>query len=215
MMFDNFKNLSRRQLVITLTLFAAAFPVVAQTVPEQAVQVKEAIVSWFFQPRWSPYIAGVGIGILSWLAFLLSDHPLGCSTAYLRTSGMIEKSLRGNKAAQRTYYQKFTPEIDWEWMLVLGIFIGAFIAASVSSDFTWVWIPSRWDAAFGDSVALRIITALTGGILIGFGSRWARGCTSGHGLSGTLQLAASSWLAVACFFIGGITTAMIIFKVFA
>lgn len=215
MMSDNFKNLSRWRLVIALTLFAAAFPLAAQTVPEQTVQAEEVMVSWFFQPRWSPYIAGAGIGILSWLAFLLSDHPLGCSTAYLRTSGIIEKSWMGDKAVKRTYYQKFTPKIDWEWMLVLGIFIGAFIAVSISGDFAWVWIPSRWNAAFGDSVVLRIITALAGGILIGFGSRWAQGCTSGHGLSGTLQLAASSWLAVACFFIGGIITAMIIFKILA
>ena len=50
---------------------------------------------------------------------------------------------------------------------------------------------------------------------IGFGARWARGCTSGHGLSGTMQLAVSSWLAVACFFIGGTITAMFFFRVFA
>ena len=214
-MFDNLKNSCIWQLVITLILFIVIFPVAAQTVTEQATQAEEAVVSWFLQPRWSPYIAGTGIGILSWLAFLLSDHPLGCSTAYLKTSGIIGKSLAGNKVTKQTYYQKFSPEIDWEWMLVLGIFIGAFIAAYISGDFAWIWTPSRWAAAFGDSILLRIITALTGGILIGFGSRWARGCTSGHGLSGTLQLAASSLLAVACFFISGIITAMILFKIFA
>ena len=44
-------------------------------------------------------------------------------------------------------------------------------------------------------------------------ARWAGGCTSGHGISGTLQLAVSSWIAAGCFFIGGIATAMLIFKV--
>jgi len=55
--------------------------------------------------------------------------------------------------------------------------------------------------------------ALLGGLLMGFGARWAGGCTSGHGISGTLQLSIGSWLAVMCFFAGGIATAMVLFKV--
>ena len=56
-----------------------------------------------------------------------------------------------------------------------------------------------------------LIVALIGGIFMGVGARWTGGCTSGHGISGTLQLAVSGWLAVICFFIGGIITAMVIF----
>jgi uncharacterized membrane protein YedE/YeeE len=58
-----------------------------------------------------------------------------------------------------------------------------------------------------------LIVAFIGGIFMGVGSRWAGGCTSGHGISGTLQLTISSWLAAICFFIGGIATAMLIFRV--
>jgi hypothetical protein len=76
-------------------------------------------------------------------------------------------------------------------------------------------IPPRWEAAFGADRLIRIAVALLGGILLGFGSRWGGGCTSGHGISGALQLAISSWLAAICFFIGGIATAMLIFRVFA
>jgi hypothetical protein len=50
---------------------------------------------------------------------------------------------------------------------------------------------------------------------LGLGARWAGGCTSGHGISGTLQLAVSSWVAAGCFFAGGILTAKLIFKVIA
>ena len=57
----------------------------------------------------------------------------------------------------------------------------------------------------------RLISALLGGFLLGFGSRFASGCTSGHGISGTMQLAISSWLAAICFFVGGILTAFLIF----
>jgi uncharacterized membrane protein YedE/YeeE len=48
---------------------------------------------------------------------------------------------------------------------------------------------------------------------MGFGSRWANGCTSGHGISGTMQLAVSSWVSVVFFFIGGIVTAMLMYHV--
>ncbi|HRW83699.1 MAG TPA: YeeE/YedE thiosulfate transporter family protein, partial [Methanothrix sp.] len=72
-------------------------------------------------------------------------------------------------------------------------------------------VPALWRERFGSDPFLRIAVAFAGGVLLGLGARWAGGCTSGHGISGTTQLAASSWLAVICFFIGGIATAMILF----
>ena len=45
--------------------------------------------------------------------------------------------------------------------------------------------------------------------IMGFGARWAGGCTSGHGISGTMQMAVSSWVAAVCFFVGGIAVARI------
>lgn len=169
------------------------------------------MIDWLFQEQWSPYIAGVGIGILCWCAFLLSDKALGCSTAYARTSGMIERLFRGSKVAEKPYYQTYTPTVDWEWMLVLGIIIGAFLSSVLSGLFTVQWVPSIWAATFGTNFSLRWIVALTGGILLGFGSRWAGGCTSGHGISGTLQLAVSGWVAFVCFFAGGVATAFVMF----
>lgn len=161
--------------------------------------------------RWSPYAAGIGIGILSWLSFLISRKPIACSTSFAKTSGMIEKLFLGKKVAQKPYYRKIGLGVDWQWMLVVGIIIGSLISALLSGDFRWQWVPSLWAAAFGDNVFLRVIVALVGGICIGFGARWADGCTSGHGISGTLQLAVSSWISAICFFIGGIVAAHIIF----
>jgi uncharacterized membrane protein YedE/YeeE len=172
-------------------------------------------MDWLTAKQWSPYAVGAGIGVLSWLAFLLSDHPIGCSTAFARVAGMVEKSLRGKKAEDRPYFRKFAPEITWEVMLVLGVVIGAFASVKLSSEFGFTWVPARWQAAFGDSAFVRWLGALAGGTIMGFGARWAGGCTSGHGISGTLQLSVSSWVAVTCFFVGGILTAMIIFKVIA
>jgi uncharacterized membrane protein YedE/YeeE len=126
---------------------------------------------------------------------------------------MIEKLFRGRKAEQKPYYQQFTPEIDWEWMLVLGVIIGAFISANLSGQFGAKWVPERWAEAFGAVPAIRWFAALVGGGLMGLGSRWAGGCTSGHGISGTLQLAVSGWLAVISFFASGVAAAMFIYKI--
>jgi len=170
-------------------------------------------MEWLSMERWSPYAVGVGIGILSWIAFVLSDKPLGCSTAFARTSGMIEKLLRGKKVHDKPYYQKFAPEIDWECMLVVGVILGAFLSSKLSGTFGIEWVPAHWQAASGDSRVVRWAVALLGGIVMGVGARWAGGCTSGHGISGTLQLALSSWLAAVSFFAGGIATVMLIHKV--
>jgi uncharacterized membrane protein YedE/YeeE len=166
-------------------------------------------------PRWSPYVVGAGIGVLSWLSFLLLNKPIGCSTAFARTSGMIERLFRGSRVDKKEYYVKFPAEIDWEWMLVAGVFIGSLLSALASGQLAIEWTPGRWVAAFGATSATRWVVALVGGIFMGFGSRWAGGCTSGHGISGALQMAVSSWVSAICFFVGGIAAAMLIFRVIA
>ena len=163
--------------------------------------------------RWSPYVAGAGIGVLSWLTFLLCNKALGCSTAFARTAGMIEALFTGERARARAYYQRFEPKVEWQWMLVAGVVIGAFISAQLSGVWEPRWVPDRWAEAFGELITLRLIVAFIGGTILGLGARWANGCTSGHGISGTLQLAVSGWIAAICFFIGGIATAMLLFKV--
>lgn len=125
---------------------------------------------------------------------------------------MIEKLFSGDKVELKPYYQKIGGlAVDWQWMLVLGIVIGSLISSLLSGDFHWQWVPPRWADAYGGNPLMRVIAALGGGVCIGFGSRWADGCTSGHGISGTLQLAVSSWISAICFFIGGILTAHFMF----
>lgn len=165
------------------------------------------------QVRWSPYVVGVGIGMLSWLSILILKKPLGSSTAFAKTSGMIEKLLRGPDVALKPYYQKIKLDIDWQWMLVLGIVFGALFSALLSGDFSWQWVPSLWESTFGSRPGLRVLAAMVGGIFLGFGARWADGCTSGHGISGTLQLAVSSWISVIAFFVSGMLMAHFIFRI--
>ncbi len=172
-------------------------------------------MSWLTETTWSPYVVGIGIGVLSWLTWLISHKPIGCSTSFARSAGMIEKLLRGPKVETRPYYQEVKPAVDWQWMLVFGMVVGALVASLLSGDFQLQWVPSRWAAAFGTNVPIRLIAALLGGVLLGLGSRWAGGCTSGHGISGTMQLAVSSWISAICFFVGGILMAALLFALVA
>jgi uncharacterized membrane protein YedE/YeeE len=172
-------------------------------------------MNWLREVQWSPYAVGIGIGILSWLTWLISKKPIGCSTSFARSAGMIEKLIRGKQVEDKPYYQEVKPTVDWQWMLVAGMVVGALISSLLSGDFGWQWIPAQWAATFGTNTLLRVVVALLGGVLLGFGARWAGGCTSGHGISGTMQLAISSWISAICFFVGGIIMAQLLFAIIA
>jgi len=167
-------------------------------------------MNWLTQLRWSPYVVGAGIGVLSWLTWLVSKKPIGCSTSYARTAGMIERAIRGPKVNEKAYYKEVVPMVDWQWMLVLGMIIGAALSAWLSGDLVLRWVPTLWAKLFGTSVLLRVLGGFVGGVLLGFGARWADGCTSGHGISGTMQLSLASWVSAGSLFIGGIVMARIL-----
>jgi uncharacterized membrane protein YedE/YeeE len=161
---------------------------------------------------WSPYLAGAGIGILLGLSMLLSGKPLGCGAAFTGAAGLVESIFRGWKTvSEKPYFRMFPLRVEWQWMFVLGIFIGAFLSAVLSGTFQITWVPSVFAGKFGDSPLLRIITAIIGGILVGLGARWCWGCPSSHGISGIPQLSLASFVAVACMFALGIGTALILF----
>ena len=168
-------------------------------------------MEWLFLQRWSPYVAGAGIGALCWVAFLRSQKPLASSTTYARTAGMLERLLGGVRVYRREFFKQVPPVVDWQWMLVLGVFVGGLCAAVLGGTLHPSWVPHLWERWVGAAPALRWLIALIGGVIMGFGARWADGCTSGHGISGTLQLSVSSWIATLCFFAGGIATAVLLF----
>jgi uncharacterized membrane protein YedE/YeeE len=146
--------------------------------------------------------------------FYFSDKPLGASTGYARVAGMIGKLIAPKHTESLKYFKDNKPAVDWEVMLVIGAIVGAFLAAWQGGELTGEWVPAMWAARFGDdSLALRLGAALLGGMLMAFGSRMAGGCTSGHGISGTLQLSVGSWIAVVCFFVGGIATALLMYRI--
>lgn len=180
--------------------------------PRSAMAQTEAIDPGTTGPAWSPYLVGALIGALSWLTFYFSDKPIGASTAYARVAGLIGEAVapRHTKSLQ-FYAEKKAPKIGWEVMLVTGVVVGSFLAAFSGGELTGRWLPPLWVERFGESVWLRILVAFLGGGVMAFGARLAGGCTSGHGISGALQLSLGSWIALIAFFVGGVATAMLLF----
>jgi hypothetical protein len=161
--------------------------------------------------RWSPYLVGALIGVLSWFAFFSVDRPIGVSTAISRTAGMIAGTVAPGHVARNAYFLKFRPVVDWEWMLVVGLALGAYVSSRLSGDTPAETVDGLWRARFGASRRKRYLVASLGGVVLMFGARLAGGCTSGHGISGSLQLALSGWVFFASVFVSGILTALLLF----
>lgn len=165
---------------------------------------------------WSPYVVGIGIGVLSWFAFAVADHPLGISTAFEHTAALTEKAVMPQAEQTNEYFAikaeaGKSPKIGLGWMLVLGVFVGAFLSSWLSGDRSSEVVPAMWRERFGGNVALRLAAAFFAGALMLFGARLADGCTSGHGISGSLQLALSSWVFTGVFFGAATVTALALY----
>lgn len=168
-------------------------------------------MKWLTMKSWSPYVIGAGIGVLSWFAFLTADSPIGISTTFARAVGFAERAVAPEHVAQTPYLSKHGPKSDWQFLLVAGVFVGAFLASWWSGDRAKERVPALWERRFGPSVARRYAAAFLGGFLVLFGARLADGCTSGHGISGSLQLALSSWTFFIALFAAGAATAFALF----
>jgi uncharacterized membrane protein YedE/YeeE len=164
---------------------------------------------------WSPYLVGAGIGMLSWVSFATADRQLGITTAFEYSAALAEQAAAPEIA--KPYFEAKTkeakvPKIDWEWMLVLGVFIGAYASSKMSGDRApQEIVPPLWRWRFGDSPGVRYAGAFFGGLIMMLGARIAQGCTSGHVISGVLQLALSSWIFVPVMGVTGMTVAFLIY----
>ena len=167
---------------------------------------------------WSPYLAGAMVGILAIVSVYATTHRLGktsylgASTSFVRAAGMIQQWVTPEHVAGNAYYVKTKVRIDWQFMLVLGIFFGALISSLTDGSFRFEAVPPLWEKHFGPSVVKRAAGAFIGGVVAMVGARMASGCPSGHGLSGMMQLSASAFLALAMFFLFGVVSALIFYK---
>jgi hypothetical protein len=124
---------------------------------------------------WSPYIAGALSGVVFILSVWFAGKFVGASTTFVRSAGMVEKLFSAERVAKMDYFVKEAPKIDWQWMFVLGIFIGSLIASTTSGTFRWKALPDMWEERFGPSRTRRCIVAFMGGVIAMFGARLANG----------------------------------------
>lgn len=134
-------------------------------------------MSWVRREEWPWWQAGLLLGLLSMFAFYTADYYLSASTTFSRAAGMIVGAVAPAHVAANAYYQVVKPVVDWQFMLVLGLPIGAWLAARLSRQriqFTTA-LPDVWVNRFGTSRARRWGLGLLGGIFVGFGARLADG----------------------------------------
>lgn len=181
-------------------------------------------MNWIFEP-WPWYISGPMIAFIMFLLLMVGKN-FGMSSN-LRTLCTICGA--GNSVG----FFKFNWKTQrWNLMVALGAIIGGYIGANyLSSDLAvainpetinelktlgfnsagTTYLPSElFDLTALTNVKSLLILSI-GGLLVGFGSRYAGGCTSGHAISGLSNLQMPSLMAVVGFFIGGLTMVHLIF----
>ena len=144
---------------------------------------------------WTPYLMGVGIGVLSWAVFVIANDPLGITTALSAVAGYAAMPFTGAAAVwHNSYWAQDVPGLSYGSLFLLGVILGGFAASAAGRQFRFEIVPAAWRRRFGPSPTRRLVAAFLGGAVMMFGARLADGCASGHGISGTLQLALSSWV---------------------
>ncbi len=157
---------------------------------------------------WSPYAAGVGLGLTLLAAFYVMGRGLGASSAFSVTAAAATRAVNPEFAGSLKYFTQYlglqSPLRDWIVFEVAGLFAGALVGALLSGT-----LRLTFEKGAHTGSITRSVSAFSGGALIGFASRLARGCTSGVALSGGGQLAVSGWIFVIAMFIGGFIAAAV------
>ena len=167
---------------------------------------------------WSPYLAGALVGLLAivsvWATTVLmgKTHYLGASTTFVRAAGLLERAVAPERVAANEYFTTSKVKVDWQFMLVGGIFLGALVSSVTDRSFKLESVPPVWAKRFGNSPVKRAVGAVLGGIVAMVGARMADGCPSGHGLSGMMQFSVSSLAALCLFFGVGIAVAAMVYR---
>ncbi len=161
---------------------------------------------------WTPYLAGAGIGVLSWIVFAVVAQPIGVTTAMSQVAGGLASPIIGaDTVAKNSYWARNAPAIDYGTLFLAGIFLGALVSSLLNRTFHLESVPDVWRERFGGAVVGRFAAAFIGGAIAMYGARMAGGCTSGNGISGGLQLAVSGWTFLVVMFATGIPTAVLMF----
>jgi uncharacterized membrane protein YedE/YeeE len=144
------------------------------------------------------YIAGPLLGLMVPLLLILREKQFGISSSYRYILSFIPSKIN---------YFKYERQADqWQLIFAFGLILSGFAAIQLFgfSD-ALIDLPlKKYELQYAELFELKNgLQFFIGGILVGFGSRYANGCTAGHCIMGVSQFALSSILATICFFIGG------------
>lgn len=160
------------------------------------------------QPYWSPYVAGVGLGLTLLAAFVLFGRGLGASGAFNSVLAWIMVTVAPARTNANEFLAPYlgdgtsSPLKAWLVFEVGGVFLGAWLSGALAGRLRAV--TERGPRA---SVAARLVLAFAGGTIMAFGAALARGCTSGQALTGGATLNAGSWAFMIMVFVGGYAAA--------
>lgn len=168
------------------------------------------------------YIAGPLIGLIVPALLVVGGKVFGISSALRHTCAALPVPARLKPGFFRYDWRSAGL---WNFAFVLGIALGGFVGLQVLGDpsaplalapdtlealralgVTDVsgFVPAQLLSWSGLATPVGAVMVLGGGFLVGFGARWAGGCTSGHAISGLADLQVPSLVAVAGFFAGGL-----------
>jgi len=164
------------------------------------------------RPFTNPYLGGVLLGVVLFLAFYLTGNGLGASGGLNRMVVWLIDLAAPQYADRVSYLIQYAGgdknALDnWIVLLTVGIFLGGLASG-------WRGNRLKWETVRGPQISdrQRWAFALIGGVIAGFGARMARGCTSGQGLSGGATLSVGSWAFLMAFFFGGYVLAHVLRK---
>ena len=151
----------------------------------------------------NPYLAGTLLGLLLFGTILLTGHGLGASGGMSRMVATAADKV-APRAMDSCGYLAGLSRVDGNpldhWLVwgIIGSLAGAFTSGIIMGRV-------RPEVKKGPhiSIPVRLIAAFIGGALMGYGSQWARGCTSGQALSGGAVLSVGSWAFMFSVFGGG------------
>ena len=142
---------------------------------------------------WPWWLSGILIGLTVPLLYVLAGKAFGISTSLQQAGALCAPQSR------LEYLSKHDCQANqWTLILAAGIAAGAFIATHFLSAEPVQFLPESFNSTTGGA------KLLVGGFLVGFGTRYAGGCTSGHSITGISNLNWPSLVATLCFFAGGL-----------
>lgn len=156
------------------------------------------------KPPMNPYIAGVLLGLVLLASYLILGAGLGASAGVARIGAFFEAALAPAHVAAGKYFGSWgkNPLYYYLVFMFVGVFFGGLTSSLWAGRFSW-----KVERGNKAPARLRLWFAFGGGILVGFASRLANGCTSGQALSGGALLLSGSLAFMIAVFIGGYAAA--------